>query len=150
MNCSRATALSRRETAKNIYSHGIYKSDIPPPDSRTLMVCSDTDQMAADLIKTRRFTLLHFVPLLLQLHCTLTVAAKTGISVSNGRHPPLLLSRQTALKATNICMSSSSPGCSTQIWNIIPLQMEVAPLYCTVDITQKRRLFKKTKEIEKM
>ena len=34
--------------------------------------------------------------------------------------------------------------------NIIPSQMEVAPLHCTVDITQKRRLFKNTKEIEKM
>ena len=33
---------------------------------------------------------------------------------------------------------------------IIPSQMEVAPLHCTVDITQKRRLFKNTKEIEKM
>ena len=34
--------------------------------------------------------------------------------------------------------------------SIIPSQMEVAPLHCTVDITQKRRLFKNTKEIEKM
>ena len=33
---------------------------------------------------------------------------------------------------------------------IIPSQMEVAPLHCTVDIRQKRRLFKNTKEIEKM
>ena len=33
---------------------------------------------------------------------------------------------------------------------IIPSQMEVVPLHCTVDITQKRRLFKNTKEIEKM
>ena len=33
---------------------------------------------------------------------------------------------------------------------IIPSQMEVAPLHCTVDITQKRRLFKNTIEIEKM
>ena len=33
---------------------------------------------------------------------------------------------------------------------IIPSQMEVAPLHCTVDITQKIRLFKNTKEIEKM
>ena len=33
---------------------------------------------------------------------------------------------------------------------IIPSQMEVAPLHCTVDITQKRILFKNTKEIEKM
>ena len=33
---------------------------------------------------------------------------------------------------------------------IIPSQMEVAPLHCTVDITQKRRLFKNTKEIEEM
>ena len=33
---------------------------------------------------------------------------------------------------------------------IIPSQMEVAPLHCTVDITQKRGLFKNTKEIEKM
>ena len=33
---------------------------------------------------------------------------------------------------------------------IIPSQMEVAPLHCTVDIIQKRRLFKNTKEIEKM
>ena len=33
---------------------------------------------------------------------------------------------------------------------IIPSQMEVAPLHCTVDFTQKRRLFKNTKEIEKM
>ena len=33
---------------------------------------------------------------------------------------------------------------------IIPSQMEVAPLHCNVDITQKRRLFKNTKEIEKM
>ena len=33
---------------------------------------------------------------------------------------------------------------------IIPSQMEVAPLHCTVDITGKRRLFRNTKEIEKM
>ena len=33
---------------------------------------------------------------------------------------------------------------------IIPSQMEVAPLHCTVDIKQKRRQFKNTKEIEKM
>ena len=33
---------------------------------------------------------------------------------------------------------------------IIPSQMEVAPLHCTVDITQRRGLFKNTKEIEKM
>ena len=33
---------------------------------------------------------------------------------------------------------------------IIPSQMEVAPLHCSVDITQKRRLFKNTKETEKM
>ena len=33
---------------------------------------------------------------------------------------------------------------------IIPSQMEVAPLHCAVDITQKRRLFKNTKETEKM
>ena len=32
----------------------------------------------------------------------------------------------------------------------IPSQMGVAPLHCTVDITQKRRLFKNTKETEKM
>ena len=37
-----------------------------------------------------------------------------------------------------------------RLWNIIPSQMEVAPLHCTVDITQKRRLLKNTKEIEKM
>ena len=35
-------------------------------------------------------------------------------------------------------------------FQIIPSQMEVAPLHCTVDIRQKRRLFKNTKEIEKM
>ena len=34
--------------------------------------------------------------------------------------------------------------------NIIPSQMEVAPLHCTVDITQKRSLSKNTKEIENM
>ena len=33
---------------------------------------------------------------------------------------------------------------------IIPSQMEVAPLHCTVEITQKRRLFRNTKEIEQM
>jgi len=33
---------------------------------------------------------------------------------------------------------------------IIPSQMEVAPLHCTVDITQKRSLSKTTKEIENM
>ena len=33
---------------------------------------------------------------------------------------------------------------------IIPSQMEVAPLHCTVDITQKRKLFRNTKEIEQM
>ena len=33
---------------------------------------------------------------------------------------------------------------------IIPSQMEVAPLHCTVDITQKRRLLRNTKETEKM
>ena len=37
-----------------------------------------------------------------------------------------------------------------KIGNIIPSQMEVAPLHCTVDIIQKRGLFKNTKEIEKM
>ena len=36
------------------------------------------------------------------------------------------------------------------IKQIIPSQMEVAPLHCTVDITQKRRLFKNAKETEKM
>ena len=35
-------------------------------------------------------------------------------------------------------------------FQIIPSQMEVAPLHCTVDITQKRGLFKNTKEIKKM
>ena len=35
-------------------------------------------------------------------------------------------------------------------YKIIPSQMEVAPLHCTVDIRQKRRLYKNTKEIEKM
>ena len=34
--------------------------------------------------------------------------------------------------------------------SIIPSQMEVAPLHCTVDITQKRSLSKNTKEIENM
>ena len=38
----------------------------------------------------------------------------------------------------------------TKITKIIPSQMEVAPLYCAVDVTQKRRQFKNTKEIEKM
>ena len=41
----------------------------------------------------------------------------------------------------------------TRTWidiSIIPSQMEVAPLHCTVDITQKRRLLKNTKETEKM
>ena len=33
---------------------------------------------------------------------------------------------------------------------IIPSQMEVAPLHCTVDITRMRRPFRNTKEIEKM
>ena len=33
---------------------------------------------------------------------------------------------------------------------IIPSQMEVAPLHCTVDITQKRSLSKNTKKIENM
>ena len=33
---------------------------------------------------------------------------------------------------------------------MIPSQMEVAPLHRTVDISHKRRLFKNTKEIEKM
>ena len=33
---------------------------------------------------------------------------------------------------------------------IIPSQMEVAPLHCTVDITQKRSLSKNIKEIENM
>ena len=36
------------------------------------------------------------------------------------------------------------------IIEIIPSQMEVAPLHYTVDITRKRRLFRNTKEIEKM
>ena len=39
---------------------------------------------------------------------------------------------------------------NTKTSSIIPSQMEVAPLHCTVDITPKRRLFKNTKEIEKM
>ena len=43
----------------------------------------------------------------------------------------------------------SSGGQGEKI-KIIPPQMEVAPLHCTVDITQKRRLFKNTKETEKM
>ena len=34
--------------------------------------------------------------------------------------------------------------------SIIPSQMEVAPLHCSVDITQKRRLFKNTKENERI
>ena len=33
---------------------------------------------------------------------------------------------------------------------IIPSQMEVAPPHRTVDITQKRRLFKNTIQIDKM
>ena len=33
---------------------------------------------------------------------------------------------------------------------IIPSQMEVAPLHCTVDITQKRSRSKNTKKIENM
>ena len=33
---------------------------------------------------------------------------------------------------------------------IIPSQMEVAPLHRTVDIRQKRRLLKNTKEIKKI
>ena len=41
-------------------------------------------------------------------------------------------------------------SCFININKIIPSQMEVAPLHCTIDITQKRGLFKNTKEIEKM
>ena len=41
-------------------------------------------------------------------------------------------------------------GTGSQLKKIILSQMEVAPLHCTVDITQKRGLFKNTKEIEKM
>ena len=36
------------------------------------------------------------------------------------------------------------------VLKIIPSQMEVAPLHCTVDITQKRSLSKNTKKIENM
>ena len=36
------------------------------------------------------------------------------------------------------------------VLEIIPSQMEVAPLHCTVDITQKRSLSKTTKEIVNM
>ena len=43
-----------------------------------------------------------------------------------------------------------TPSLREGVNKIIPSQMEVAPLHCTVDITQKRRLFKNTKEIEKM
>ena len=38
----------------------------------------------------------------------------------------------------------------SSLQKIIPSQMEVAPLHCTVDITQKRSLSKTTKEIENM
>ena len=33
--------------------------------------------------------------------------------------------------------------------NIIPSQMEVAPLHCTVDISQKRRLFRTQKRLKR-
>ena len=46
--------------------------------------------------------------------------------------------------------SIRSPQSGANKIKIIPSQMEVAPLHCTVDITQKRRLFKNTKETEKM
>ena len=36
------------------------------------------------------------------------------------------------------------------LYKIIPSKMEVAPLHCTVDITQKRRLFKNTKETDSL
>ena len=36
------------------------------------------------------------------------------------------------------------------IYSIIPSQMEVAPLHRTVDIRQKRRLLKNTKETKKI
>ena len=38
----------------------------------------------------------------------------------------------------------------TQLSQIIPSQMEVAPLHRTVDIRQKRRLLKNTKETKKI
>ena len=44
----------------------------------------------------------------------------------------------------------SLESCISFIIIIIPSQMEVAPLHCTVDITQKRSLSKNTKEIENM
>ena len=54
------------------------------------------------------------------------------------------------LNKCNQCDFASSHSGHLRLHLIIPSQMEVAPLHCTVDITQKRRLFKNTKEIEKM
>ena len=53
------------------------------------------------------------------------------------------------------CPACHSPAmlmhiCLATRFLIIPSQMEVAPLHCTVDITQKRSLSKNTKEIENM
>ena len=54
------------------------------------------------------------------------------------------------LKYMKSAQRSDPPAKSKRKGKIIPSQMEVAPLHCTVDITQKRRLFNNTKEIEKM
>ena len=64
---------------------------------------------------------------------------KTNVSL--GLMEENLLGRDAALTATEEQLNKVE---------IIPSQMEVAPLHCTVDIRQKRRIFRNTKEIENM
>ena len=61
--------------------------------------------------------------------------------------------KRMGCKDGNLCKHLFKEHCSAVLIIkiiIIPSQMEVGPLHCTVDIAQKRRLFKNTKEIEKM
>ena len=81
----------------------------------------------------------------------LSLLLKTNIAFSRSFY--LVLSNTlvftVSIKLSNLKINYSINQ-SITLALIIPSQMEVAPLHCTVDITQKRGLFKNTKEIEKM
>ena len=66
-------------------------------------------------------------------------------------HSPITKKQERAIKGIqSTCLKTILGEDRHKNSKIIPSQMEVAPLHCTVDITQKRRLFKNTKETEKM
>ena len=67
----------------------------------------------------------------------------TECKITTGLRPKVLATNN---KFTNVVV----PFLAVTDKQIIPSQMEVAPLHCTVDITQKRSLSKNTKEIENM